>query len=119
MTQILRKRAIKTTPPRQAHEHGHAHGHDGRVPRAHADAQHAADLAQTLRALATRAHQAVKEKARDAADCDHASNGQSHTQTLVDLQAEIHRLQAELESQGLHRLVAYVTALRQEIEAVL
>ena len=103
MTQILRKRLNKTTAP----PHEHEPAPEGRAARA--EVRHADELAQALRALATRAHQEVKVAA--------SLDGASKDRMLLDLWDEIHRLQVELEIHGLDHLVLYVTALRQRIES--
>ena len=100
-TQLLRKRMTRTMPP------PHADARSGRVPRS--CGSHAAELAQALRSLALRAHQAMKDQG--GARRDHPAN----SQTLRDLQAEIHRLQSEFESQGLHTLAAYTAALGRQV----
>jgi hypothetical protein len=101
MTQTVKKKVIKTVSPLPTFEK-RFHRIDGR---------HAAELAQTLRALATRAHQAVK------ATC--AFEKPSNSLELIDLQTEIHRLEIELETQGLEHLLGYVVALRREVESKL
>jgi hypothetical protein len=101
MTQMLRKRMTRTIHP------PHAEVRNGRASRS-CDS-HAADLAQALRSLVLRAHQAVKEQ-KDASR-DHAANPQA----LRDLQAEIHRLQSEFENQGLETLAAYTAALARQV----
>lgn len=100
-TQLLRKRMTRTMPP------PFADARSGRAARS--CGTHAADLAHTLRSLALRAHQAVKDQT--GAKRDHAVN----CQTLLDLQTEIHRLQSEFESQGLHTLAAYTAALGRQV----
>jgi hypothetical protein len=101
MTQTLKKRSIKTvSPPPTSEKRFH------RI-----DERHAAELAQTLRALATRAHQAVKAAG--------AFGKPTNTLELIDLQTEIHRLEIELETQGLAHLLGYVVALRREVESKL
>jgi hypothetical protein len=100
-TQILRKRMTRTIPS------PYAEARSARAPRS--CGSHAADLAQWLRSLALRAHQAVKEQA--GARRDHPANSQA----LRDLQAEIHRLQSEFESQGLETLAAYTAALGRQV----
>jgi hypothetical protein len=100
-TQLLRKRMTRTMPP------PYADARSGRLPRS--CGSHAADLAQALRSLALRAHQAVKDQ--PSARRDHPTN----CQALLDLQTEIHRLQSEFESQGLETLAAYTAALGRQV----
>ena len=71
----------------------------------------AADLAATLRALATRAHEAVKIAS------DHADGSTRHE--LSDLRNAIAQLEDDFRSQNLHTMVSYVVALRQQVEAKL
>ena len=100
-TQLLRKRMTRTMPP------PYTDARSARVPRSCGSP--AADLAHTLRSLVLRAHQAVKEQ--EDARRDHAANPQA----LRDLQAEIHQLQSEFESQGLETLAAYTAALARQV----
>jgi hypothetical protein len=102
-TQLSRKRMTRTMPL------PHADVRSGHVPRP--CGSHAAELAQALRSLALRAHQAMKDQA--GARRDHPANSQA----LRDLQAEIHRLQSEFECQGLHALAAYTAALGRQVRS--
>jgi hypothetical protein len=102
-TQLLRKRMTRTMPP------PFADTRSGRAPQS--CGSHATDLAQSLRSLALRAHQAVKDQS--GARGDHPVN----SQTLRDLQAEIQRLQTQFESQGLEALAAYTAALGRQVRS--
>lgn len=104
-TQLLRKRMTRTMPPLFADTRS------GRAPQS--CGSHATELAQSLRSLAMRAHQAVKDQA--GAKREHPENHQ----TLRDLQAEIHRLQSEFECQGLKALAAYTAALGRQVRSKL
>jgi hypothetical protein len=104
-TQYLRKRMTRTMPSL------YADARSARVPQSCGSS--AADLALALRSLALRAHQAVKHQA--GARHDHAANSRA----LRDLQAEIHQLQAEFESQSLETLAAYTAALGHQVESKL
>ena len=102
-TQLLRKRMTRTlTAP-------NIDMRTGRAPRS-CETQ-AADLAQALRSVVLRAHQAVKHHKR--ASHDHPVS----SQTLHDLQTDIHRLQSEFDRQGLHSLAAYATALGRQVRS--
>lgn len=101
MTQVLKKRTTRTAfPP-------HGHSTEGRNTRTEGG-EDAAELAEDLRRLAMRCFLAVKQLERP----DEASNGR----LLAELRAESHRLQAELEGQGLDPLANYVAALRRQVE---
>jgi hypothetical protein len=102
-TQLLRKRMTRTMPP------PFADTRNARAPQS--CGSQATDLAQCLRSLALRAHQAVKDQA--GAKRDHTANYQA----LRDLQAEIQRLQSEFESQGLDTLAAYTAALGRQVRS--
>ena len=101
MTQILKKRAIRTTSPPH---HQVTEGRNLRIE----SREDAAELAADLRRLAMRSFRAVKQ----AEELDDASNGR----LLAELRTESHRLQAELEGQGLDPLATYVAALRRQVE---
>ena len=106
MTRTLFKRTHRTTSP------PHAHGPEGRVMRP--TIRHdAADLAATLLALATRAHEAVKA----AGDHDHADGPRRNE--LSDLRNAIAQLEDDFRSQNLDIMVSYVAALRHQVEAKL
>jgi hypothetical protein len=101
MTQILKKRSIRTTSP------PHHHPGDGRTPGPEGR-EDAAELAAGLRRLATQSFHAVKEAGQRGRE--------ANRRLLADLRAESHRLQAELEGQGLDPLATYVAALRRQVE---
>jgi hypothetical protein len=101
MTQTLRKRAMRATSS------PHHHPGEGRLPQPDCG-EDAADLAVDLRRLAVRSFHAVKEAARH--------DDEANRRLLAELRAESHRLQAELEGQGLDPLATYVAALRRQIE---
>ena len=104
MTRTLFKRIYRTPSS------PHAHGPEGRAMRP--TMRHdAADLAATLRALATRAHEAVK------ATGDHAEG--SMRRELSDLRNAIAQLEDDFRSQNLNTMVSYVAALREQVEAKL
>jgi Spy/CpxP family protein refolding chaperone len=69
----------------------------------------AADLAATLRALATRAHEAVR------AAGDRAEGPMRHE--LSELRNAIAQLEDDFRSQNLDTVIPYVVALRQQVEA--
>ena len=71
----------------------------------------AADLAATLRALATRAHEAVKAAGR-------SRDGPGRNE-LSDLRNAIAQLEDDFRSQNLDIMVSYVAALRHQVEAKL
>jgi len=71
----------------------------------------AADLASTLRALAMRAHEAMKVAGDDA---DGAARHE-----LSNLRVEIAGLEDDFRSQNLNDVASYVAALRQQVEAKL
>ena len=70
-----------------------------------------AELAMALRTLAIRAHRAVKA-AGQTVDAN-------ILEELRDLRAEVRCLEDTLLTQRLHRMVPYVAALRQQIEAAI
>jgi hypothetical protein len=101
MTQTLKKRAMRTTAPL------HHNPGECRAPRS--DAREAtADLAADLRRLAMDSFHAVKEAG--------GHDDEANRRLLAELRAESHRLQAELEGQGLDPLATYVAALRRQVE---
>jgi hypothetical protein len=68
----------------------------------------AADMAASLRSLATRAHEAVK-----------AFETRRHrppSEELAELMAAIHQLENDFRTQNLHDLIPYVAALRHQVE---
>jgi hypothetical protein len=71
----------------------------------------AADLAATLRALATRAHEAVR------ASGDQVDGSMHHE--LSDLRNAIVQLEDDFRRQRLDSMVTYVVALRQQVESKL
>ena len=70
-----------------------------------------AELAVVLRTLALRAHRAVKAAGQ--------SVDAKVLEELRDLRAEASRLEETLLTRRLHRMVPYVAALRQQIEAAI
>lgn len=104
---IIRKRILRTTSP------PHAHGSDCRVPRSGVqnDPVDPADLAEALRALAIRAHHALKI-AQHRVD-------ESIRVELHDLRTAIRWLEDEFRAQQLDRMLPYVVSLRSQIESVL
>ena len=75
----------------------------------------AADLASTLRALASRAHQMVKVvEGRDAQD-----DPDQIRHDLADLNQAICSLEDQVKTQNLLSLVPYISALRQKVEFAL
>ena len=101
MTQTLRKRAMRTTSSPH-HQPG-----EGRIPRIEGR-EDAADLAADIRRLAMDSFHAVKEAG--------GHDDEANRRLLAELRAESHRLQAELEGQGLDPLATYVAALRRQVE---
>jgi hypothetical protein len=102
-TQLLRKRMTRTMPPLFADTRS------GRTPQS--CGSHATELAQSLRSLALRAHQAMRDQAGSRRE--HPANSQA----LRDLQTEIHRLESEFESQGLEALATYTAALGRQVRS--
>jgi hypothetical protein len=70
-----------------------------------------AGLSARLRELAARAHRAVRA-AQAGGPTDHSQR------ELVELHARIVQLQRSLQAQALDGLLPYVSALRQEVEAL-
>jgi hypothetical protein len=101
MTQTRPKRLIRTpfSP--------HAHGLEGHTMRPHYR-RDAAEMAATLRSLATRAHQAVKAHESGQRRLAHGE--------LAELKSAIHQLEDDFRGQDLHDLVPYVAALRHQVE---
>jgi Spy/CpxP family protein refolding chaperone len=104
MPRTLFKRTHRTvTPP-------HAPGPEGRAMRT--KIRHdAAELAATLRALATQAHEAVK------ATGDHSDGSMRHE--LSNLRNAIAQLEDDFRSQNLTTMVPYLVALREQVESKL
>ena len=85
----------------------HARAFEGRIMKQNYR-RDAADMAASLRSLATRAHEAVKAfESRK-----HRPGGHE----LAELLAAIHELENDFRAQNLDDLVPYVTALRQQVE---
>ena len=104
MTHTLRKRILRATSPL------HAHGPDGDVLWSGTQ-NNPADLAEALRALAIRAHHALKI-AQDRVD-------ESIRVELRDLRTAIRWLEDEFRTQQLDRMLPYVVSLRNQIESTL
>jgi hypothetical protein len=70
-----------------------------------------AELAEVLRGLAVRAHDALKAF---QTRCDECSREELHS-----LRNAIHWLENELRAQGLERMLPYVASLRRQVECAL
>jgi hypothetical protein len=101
MTQVLKKRAMRATPS------SHHPTVEGRIPQIEGR-EDAADLAADIRRLAMDSFHALKEAG--------AHDDEANRRLLAELRTESHRLQAELEGQGLDPLATYVAALRRQVE---
>jgi hypothetical protein len=101
MTQTMQKRFSRTSSP------PHVPAFEGRAMRPHTR-RDAAEMAATLRSLATRAHQAVK-----------AFETRQHRlagSELTELVSAICQLEDDFRKQELHHLVPYVAALRHQVQ---